>query len=292
MNGTGINCMATSGTSIFIGTDKGVYLSTNNGIAWTPVNNGLGANSNMQTLVVNGTTIYAGSTNNGHGVFESTNNGANWTPIAPLYSFYPYAMAIIDTNIFAGCIFEGIYYSHNNGSNWIKVDSDLPDNITVYSMINIGTTVMAGTDSGVYISSNYGISWQEFNNGLGLYRGVTALGINDTTIYAGISGDLYKISSKILGIEQIEKNKEAINIYPNPSNGIFTLQFLGDVSPSLNSHNIVEVYNVLGEKVSSISSQVDENIINLSNQPNGVYLYRVVSENGDLAGEGKIVVQR
>jgi hypothetical protein len=34
------------------------------------------------------------------------------------------------------------------------------------------------------------------------------------------------------------------------------------------------------------------NNIDLSSQPNGIYFYRVLNEDGSLAGEGKIVVQK
>ncbi len=32
--------------------------------------------------------------------------------------------------------------------------------------------------------------------------------------------------------------------------------------------------------------------IDLSNQPNGVYFYRVIKEDGNLVGEGKLVIQK
>jgi hypothetical protein len=56
----------------------------------------------------------------------------------------------------------------------------------------------------------------------------------------------------------------------------------------------VEVYNVLGEKVYS-NYQITKSSnyqIDLSSQPNGVYLYRVIAEDGNLAGEGKLVIER
>lgn len=35
-----------------------------------------------------------------------------------------------------------------------------------------------------------------------------------------------------------------------------------------------------------------DNLINLNDKPNGIYLYRVLKETGDLIGEGKIVITR
>ncbi len=79
-----------------------------------------------------------------------------------------------------------------------------------------------------------------------------------------------------------------IKVFPNPSNGQFTLS-LSNFSEKFN----VEIYNIMGQKVysqlSTFNSQVS---INLSSQPNGVYLYRVITENGGLVGEGKTVIEK
>jgi hypothetical protein len=57
---------------------------------------------------------------------------------------------------------------------------------------------------------------------------------------------------------------------------------------------IIEVYNVLGEKIyGGMLKQVQhDNTIDISNQPNGMYLYRVLNNDGSLVGEGKVVVQK
>ncbi len=81
-----------------------------------------------------------------------------------------------------------------------------------------------------------------------------------------------------------------ITLFPNPNNGQFTIQTVG-------SQNFVpltiEIYNVLGEKVYSeiLRSAQDDNLIKL-NQPNGIYLYCVVAEDGSLIGEGKVIIEK
>jgi hypothetical protein len=92
-------------------------------------------------------------------------------------------------------------------------------------------------------------------------------------------------------IEPLNLKSSGITVYPNPNKGIFTIQ-----STVVSSQLTVEVYNMLGEKVySSILPQTPKgalNNIDLSNRPNGVYLYRVISENGDVIGQGKLVIQK
>ncbi len=50
---------------------------------------------------------------------------------------------------------------------------------------------------------------------------------------------------------------------------------------------------MLGEKIYSASNiQHSTFNINLSSQPAGVYMYRVVTETGDLTSEGKFIIQK
>src|SRR3972149_6708789 len=56
-----ITCLEKIGTNIFTGTQNGgVYLSTNNGASWTPVNSGL-TTLYIYTLAVSGANLYAGT---------------------------------------------------------------------------------------------------------------------------------------------------------------------------------------------------------------------------------------
>ncbi len=88
--------------------------------------------------------------------------------------------------------------------------------------------------------------------------------------------------------EEIKKSNE-INIFPNPSNGTFTLQTMGSQNFASES---IEIYNVLGEKVYSGIVHSSSFIVNLSGQPNGIYLYRVLNEDGGLIGEGKLIISK
>jgi PKD repeat protein len=57
---TSVNSLTSSGTKVFAGTNKGVFLTSNNGISWIPVNAGL-KNTNVNSVIVNGTKLMAGS---------------------------------------------------------------------------------------------------------------------------------------------------------------------------------------------------------------------------------------
>jgi hypothetical protein len=78
-------------------------------------------------------------------------------------------------------------------------------------------------------------------------------------------------------------------VYPNPSNGNFTLSF-SDINEKCN----VEIYNVLGEKVykETLTQNQSNNAINLTGQSNGVYLYRVLNDEDRLVGSGKLIIEQ
>ncbi|HXB12022.1 MAG TPA: T9SS type A sorting domain-containing protein, partial [Bacteroidia bacterium] len=93
------------------------------------------------------------------------------------------------------------------------------------------------------------------------------------------------------GINNLQANNSGVVLYPNPNNGFFQL---GIRNYELGDEEIVEIYNMLGDKVYSktVNIQHSEFNIDLSSQSNGIYLYRVLNENGNLAGEGKFIIQR
>ena len=64
---------------------------------------------------------------------------------------------------------------------------------------------------------------------------------------------------------------------------------------------MIEIYNMMGERIyHSFLPHPDSyrdtkgalKQINLSGQPNGIYLYRVVTTDGKLVGDGKFVIEK
>ncbi len=112
---------------------------------------------------------------------------------------------------------------------------------------------------------------------------------NDTTVYPYLN---YNCSVP-LAVPTIEEPYKATSVFPNPNKGIFTITFSHSELVSA-SQPIVEIYNVLGQKVMGeiLRSAQDDNLINLTNQPDGVYFYRVLKEDFSVIGEGKVVIQK
>jgi|GEM_PF-1577038 len=98
-----------------------------------------------------------------------------------------------------------------------------------------------------------------------------------------LSGD----STNTLGVNQIISANN-IKVYPNPNKGQFTVSLQGNTEQSM-----IEVFNMLGEKVYTTKLNSSTTTIDLGSNPVGIYLYRVITETGsNLIGEGKLVIQK
>lgn len=89
------------------------------------------------------------------------------------------------------------------------------------------------------------------------------------------------------GITTIKSGNGQISVYPNPSNG----KFIFEIANNESGNTTLEVYNVLGQTVFSQSNHNAQFTINLINQSDGIYFYRVLKQDGSLIGEGKLVKQ-
>jgi hypothetical protein len=197
-NGIGINkrisSLINNGNNIFAGTNNyGIYLSSNNGDLWTPVNNGL-SNQNITALISKGNYIFAGT--NGSGVFYSTNNGNSWTAAnngISISSMNIFCFHNDGTKLYAGTTF-GVYLSTNYGANWAQVGNDQG---TIYSIETSGNFIfVANFPNGVYRTSNGGLNWIQQNAGLNNLL-VQCLLINGNSLFlgTGYGGGIYRSSN-------------------------------------------------------------------------------------------------
>lgn len=80
------------------------------------------------------------------------------------------------------------------------------------------------------------------------------------------------LCSGTTGTEKIASQSADIKIFPNPSNGVFTLDTDFDQAD-------VEIFNLQGMKVYQSKNNARQSKIDLSDQPRGIYMYRVGSTN-------------
>ncbi|HXB12324.1 MAG TPA: T9SS type A sorting domain-containing protein [Bacteroidia bacterium] len=106
-----------------------------------------------------------------------------------------------------------------------------------------------------------------------------------------IADDLNGVIREVTGLPAVltgaSESNGAIQLYPNPNSGQFTLSV-----NSVTGKSQFMVYSILGEQVSQFSINTTSIQIDLSNKAVGLYLYRVVTETGNLVSEGKFIIQK
>ncbi|HXB12396.1 MAG TPA: T9SS type A sorting domain-containing protein, partial [Bacteroidia bacterium] len=191
-----------------------------------------------------------------------------WTTMGSGVNNSVYCMANYNSDIYAGGAFDtagGLrvgYIAAWNGSTW---DSVITLNNHVQSMVANGSVL--------YIAGDFTSVAPVISKG----RNPQSASYNH----------IVEFNSAPNGINTINSKSEA-RIFPNPSNGIFTLQM------KLTSENAsLEVYNVFGENIYSAPMQKGANtiLLNLSQQPSGIYLYRIASEQGEYITSGKLIIE-
>lgn len=193
----------TSGNDlIFAGTcwGGGIYLSTDIGATWNPVNTGLpqfesfvifdlslvpdstGKNIN---LLATGAICFGGSMFFPR-MYRSVNNGASWAIVdSGLTSNCANGVAVIHngsgkTSIYAGTAgigeYEegsGVYRSTNFGASWkpvnnsfFKIPQDTSRCYNINDLVTDGSNLFAATNAGVFCSADQGENWTPLNSGL------------------------------------------------------------------------------------------------------------------------------
>ena len=169
--GIPIYSFASSGSNVFAGGDNDsyvdiggcVFLSTNNGVDWTNVSNGLTC-PEICSLAISDTFIFAASY--GDGVFLSTNNGNSWNNVSNgLTNKSVYTMIFLSVEgeepyLFAGTYGGGIFLSTNYGINWTTVNNGLTG-LEVYAFAVGDSNLFAGTNDGIFITTDNGKNWKQ-----------------------------------------------------------------------------------------------------------------------------------
>ncbi len=272
---TTVYSFAVSGTNIFAGTDDGVFLTTDKGSNWIEKNSGL-PNTWARALVVSGSNIFAAV---GFSVFLSNDNGLNWIEVN---SGLPtnltiYSLVVSGNNIFVGTNGGGVYLSVDNGANWNEVNTGLTNDV-VWAFAVYGSTVFAGTDDGVFVTTGDGSSWEgtEYD-----YLSVYALAISEMQLFTG--GGLSRVYKRPLSeITDVEISDRfpseflLLQNYPNPFNPTTKIKYS---IPSIRFIKL-KINNILGQEIATLVNEdkqpgTYEVEFDASNLNSGIYFYSI-----------------
>jgi hypothetical protein len=94
-------------------------------------------------------------------------------------------------------------------------------------------------------------------------------------------------SSVITSLPEKLDESENVKIYPNPNNGIFTVALQVETGGTQ-----IEIFDMLGQSIYKRELHSAYKSINITSQPPGIYLYRVISGNLNLISSGKFIIQK
>ncbi|MEJ2616201.1 MAG: hypothetical protein P8Z35_14685 [Ignavibacteriaceae bacterium] len=155
---------------IIVGSDNGVYCSSDNALTWThyPVDY---PSKNVTDLTRNNEYIFAATLG---GVYSSADTGKTWKSLGLSYSVL--SVYALDSVIFACIHGGGLFRSGNNGKQWTGIDGN-----NFYSYLVDNYKIFAGTFTGIFESTDNGLTWNQkaLQNKI-----TTSISKNDNYFYA------------------------------------------------------------------------------------------------------------
>ncbi len=169
-------------STVYAVSNSKFYRSTNTGDSFSAVTFGLPSNPGRMIIDVtpaNPNYIYLLSANNAggfQGLFKSTTGGTSWTNVSgtstnileSTQSWFDLALAASNTNaeeVYTGCL--NVWKSTNGGADFTKLNSWSNPSGAAYTHADIhylgfhGNNLYCGSDGGIYVSDNGGISFTD-----------------------------------------------------------------------------------------------------------------------------------
>jgi hypothetical protein len=269
--------------TLYTGAYSGIYRSTNGGESWLTTNIAAGMHVWAKNFTLhNGIIFAARESGNSPNGYKSTDNGLTWQSITP----FPYPTITFfseGTKIFAGTI-HGAWLSTNNGVNWIHRAAGLsadPYNSGFLRINGLLVTSLKFGGSGMYKSSNDGVLWEDFGQGLPFLTSIEKIIVFNNKILAATSAGIYERNiSELTGVNQISaKVPERFSLgqnYPNPFNPATSISFSLPASEFV----ILKIYDALGRAVKDLISEnlnpgIYEVNVDAGALQSGVYFYRL-----------------
>ena len=278
-----------------------IFKSTNQGTNWTQMGSISGTSTFYAIDVVpsNNQVIYASRTTS---IYKSSDGGNTWSNITSGLPVASAAISYIEINptdanhvwvTFSGFSSANkVWVTTNGGASWTNYSTGIPNfptNCIVYQTGSTNGMLYAGTDLGVYYRDNTMTSWANYSTGLPnviveeLEIQYTVAKIRVATYGRGI----WESPLNPVGISELETcEDECINVFPNPSEGQVTISGLQSAITQ------IEIYNVMGEKIYSLSPSGGGAegglFIDLSSFGKGIYI--ITTQDGEISLRNKVVV--
>ena len=281
----------------FAGSDK-VYRSTDLGVSWSPAGPAMN-NKIIQRLIVKDSILFAGVLS--YGVYRSGDLGDTWQEInTGLSSLWVLDLIEHRGMLFTGSLGGGVSVS-TDGFTWYAPNIGLT-NLIVRSLAASGPYILAGTENGIFRSSDYGVHWESVSenlptSGFNWPRWIVSLSFAGPWCFAGvIEGGVWRRDISELVSTPLVKNDFPEDFmlfqgYPNPFNPQATIEFR---VPTLGRVQLA-VYDLLGRAIAVLRDEIlpagrYQTIWDASKVPSGTYYVRL--EAGSFVQTRKMVLVR
>jgi photosystem II stability/assembly factor-like uncharacterized protein len=296
-----------------------IHRSTNSMVSWYSISpdlsNGhvqnLGTITTIDVSASNPNVIYCGTDD--ANVWVTTNLGTNWTKIVnglpkrwvTRVTIHPDSANICYVTL-SGYKVDStgahIFRTANYGNTWTSISSNLPDapinDVLVDPMNN--SRLFIATDINVMYSTNTGGSWSILGTGI-----PSAVPVHDLTLHnqsrtlvAWTHGrSAFKLNLNLLDVKnisaEIPNGFVLSQNYPNPFNPATKIRFSIPAGSSLKEIVRLDVYNTLGQMVSTLVNNVlkpgmYETVFNAGGLSSGIYFYKL-SINNSLIDTKKMI---
>jgi hypothetical protein len=239
-----------SGTNLLAETDKGAFLSYNNGASWS-------------ALAIQGQT---GSSIHPFGI--------------------PTPFTAIGTDLFIGSDSAGVFRSHDNGASWTNVSQGLPEKSNIQSLATSDTALFAAVwlrddigflaGRGVYVSTDRGANWSAINAGLPEYPDVTSLAVSGDNLFAGTISGVWRLPLTDATVLKGRPHSQAVSLHPfsiQKDGSFYTIQMANSAS--------LRIYNMRGALVFSHKCMEPAGMhsVKIAKLPKGIYVVKFAGDN-------------
>ena len=184
--------------TLYLGTNAGVFKTTDGAHSWAGQNGGLPANDRLITGLgldpSNPSTLFIGTGFNR--LYRSTDAAASWQQVVDGAPGSIDALAVAPSNsliVYRGTGINTVFKSTDGGDSWDSVSTGL-DNAFVFNQITVHPTnpdiVYAATDNGLFKTTNGGTSWAALPTPETVVESVVLDPSSPATVYAVSDGGM------------------------------------------------------------------------------------------------------
>jgi len=271
---------------LYTGAWNAIYRSTNGAENWN-VTNATGEGIRAKNFTEHDGKLFAAreSINFPNG-YSSTNAGESWQPLTTI-SFPTITFFSEPPALWAGTI-HGAWLSTDNGLTWVSRSNGLSPDPYNSSFVRVNGQLITSLKfggSGMFRSSDEGLNWESWGEGLPFLSSIEKLIVFKDKIIAATSDGLWQrdtslVITTIKDDNDLPQEFELFQNYLNPFNPTTTIKY------SLPNSDIVslKVFDILGREVAILLDEYKTAgthtvEFNASQLASGVYFYQLQSKN-------------